>query len=357
MPDLEPFEEKLAGQWPPSTWRDVTALVAVSGGADSVALLRGMVAVRQQGEGQIIVAHFNHGLRGNESDADEAFVVELCGRLDLAHEIGRMEQRACDEDSPPNASGDLRSASASEADARDWRYRFLRETAARVGARFVVTAHTADDQAETVLHRVLRGTGIAGLAGIRPYRQLIPGVALVRPMLNTRRTEVIQYLKAVGQEYREDSTNADLGFTRNRIRRELLPQIADVYNPNVVEALNRLGSMAGDVQALVDGLVGQLADRCIKKSLAEEVIIDCRPLHSANAFLVRHLLIRIWTDHTWPQQAMSYDKWDQLAKLATDEKPAKTGTKIVLPGNILAERTGDLLLLLATRSDDHTSLS
>jgi len=357
MPDLETFEKNLAGQWPPSTWRDVTALVAVSGGADSVALLRGMVAVRQQGEGQIIVAHFNHGLRGDESGADEAFVVKLCGRSDLTHEIGRMEQRVCDEDSPPNASGNVRSPSAPEADARDWRYRFLRQTAARVGARFVVTAHTADDQAETVLHRALRGTGIAGLAGIRPYRELIPGVALVRPMLNTRRTEVIQYLKAIGQEYREDSTNADLGFTRNRIRHELLPQIADAYNPNVIEALNRLGSMAGDVQALVDELVGQTADRCVKKSLANEVTIDCRPLHSVKGFVVRQLLIGIWTDQAWPQQAMSYDKWDQLAKLATDEETTKRGAKIVLPGNILAERKGDLLLLLATPSDDLASLS
>jgi tRNA(Ile)-lysidine synthase len=367
MPDLQPFEDKLERQWPPSEWRDVTVLAAVSGGADSVALLRGMVAVCQQGEGRIVIAHFNHGLRGEESDADEAFVTRLCGQLDLPYEIGRVEQRMNDEDSPSSRpdnvspsldhSGPETSSETSEADAREWRYHFLRQTAANVGARFVVTAHTADDQAETVLHRVLRGTGIAGLAGIRRCRQLIPGVAIVRPMLHFRRTEVIEYLKAIEQDYREDSTNADLRFTRNRIRHELLPQIAGHYNPNVVEALTRLGSMADDVQELVDELVRQMAERCVKEDLVDAVTIECRSLQCENGFLVRQLLISIWSDHAWPQQAMGYDKWDQLAELATAEESTGPGTKIVLPGNILAERQGGVLLLLAAQSRDRASMS
>jgi tRNA(Ile)-lysidine synthase len=245
----------------------------------------------------------------------------------------------------------------SEADAREWRYHFLRQTAANSGARFVVTAHTADDQAETVLHRMLRGTGIAGLVGIRRCRQLIPGVAIVRPMLHFRRTEVIEYLRAIKQDYREDATNADLRFTRNRIRHELLPQIAGHYNPNVVEALTRLGSMAGDVQALVDELVAQMAERCIREDLVDAVTIDCRPLQYEDRFLVRQLLISIWSGHAWPQQAMGYDKWDQLAELAAAEESTGPGTKIVLPGNILVERQGDVLLLLAAQPDAGASMS
>lgn len=349
MPDEQPFESKLAQQWPPSEWRDVTVLVAVSGGADSVALLRGMAAVRQQGEGRIVIAHFNHALRGDQSDADEAFVTRLCGQLDFPYEIGRAKRCMDDKDSPSSEPSKIGTPSeTSEADARDWRYRFLRQTAADVGARFVVTAHTADDQAETILHRVLRGTGITGLAGIRRYRQLIPGVAIVRPMLGFRRAEVIEYLKAIEQDFREDSTNADLRFTRNRIRHELLPQIADHYNPNVVEALTRLGTMAGDVQELVDELVAQVAERCIIEDAVDAVTIDCRPLHGENGFLVRQLLISIWSDHAWPQQAMSYDKWDQLAQLATAGESTNSDAKIVLPGNILAERKGGVLLLLAS---------
>lgn len=357
MPDLQPFETKLAQQWPPSEWRDVTVLVAVSGGADSIALLRGMVAIRQQAEGRIVIAHFNHRLRGEQSDADEAFVVRLGGQLDLPYEIGHAEARSSGTAGPHVGSGSigtsLQSPAAesapdtSEADAREWRYGFLRETAARVGARFVVTAHSADDQAETILHRILRGTGIAGLAGIRPYRQLIPGVAIVRPMLDCRRAEVIEYLNTIGQDYREDSTNADLHYTRNRIRHELLPQIADRYNSNVVEALTKLGSMAGEVQTLVDELVAGMAERCIIENLADAVQIDCRSLQRENGFLVRQLLIAIWNEHAWPQQAMSYDKWGRLAKMATTEGSTVPEAKTVLPGNILVERKGDVLVVLA----------
>lgn len=350
MPDPQPFEEKLAQQWPPFEWRDVTVLVAVSGGADSVALLRGLAAIRQQGEGRILVAHFNHCLREDESDADEAFVTRLSRQLDLSCETGRAAPSAQRSDSEPPPE-------TSEADAREWRYDFLRQTAAEVGARFVATAHTADDQAETILHRILRGTGVTGLAGIRPYRQLISGVAIVRPMLNFRRAEVIEYLKEIEQDYREDSTNADLRFTRNRIRHELLPEIADHYNPNVVEALTRLGAMSGDIQTLLDEVVAEMAERCITESLVDTVTIDCQPLRHANGFLVRQMLISIWGKQGWPQQAMGYDKWDQLAGLATAYEPPNSGAKIILPGNISAERKSSMLVLLAAESDTRASMS
>jgi len=325
-------------------------LVAVSGGADSVALLRGLAAIRQPGEGRILIAHLNHGLRGDESDGDEAFVTRLCGQLDLSCEIGRGPPplERSDSEPPPETS---------EVNAREWRYDFLRQTAAEVGARFVATAHTADDQAETILHRILRGTGVTGLAGIRTFRQLIPGVAIVRPMLSFRRTEVIEYLKEIEQDYREDSTNTDVRFTRNRIRHELLPEIAVHYNPNVVDALTRLGSMAGDVQTLLDELVAELAERCITESRGDAVTIDGRPLRHANGFLVRQMLISIWGKQGWPQQAMGYDKWDQLAEFATADEAANSETKIVLPGNILAERKGGVLVLLAAESDARASMS
>jgi len=335
MSDQQAFEDKLAEQWPPSDWRDVTVLVAVSGGADSVALLRGMVAIRQHGEGRVVIAHFNHGLRGEQSDTDEAFVMQLAKQLDLPCEIGCAEQ----------PTSDRHASETSEADAREWRYQFLQQTAAKFGARFVVTAHTADDQAETILHRILRGTGIVGLAGIRPYRQLIPGVAIVRPMLDFRRAEVIEYLNTIEQDYREDSTNVDTRFTRNRIRHELLPQLASQYNSNVVEALTKLGAMAGDVQALMDELVRKMAECCVTQDSGDAVTIDCRPLRQESGFLVRQLLISIWSDRGWPQQAMGYDKWDQLAELATAEQRVSHGTKLVLPGNIVAERKGDVLHL------------
>jgi len=347
MPDLQPFEQKLARAWPPAMWRDVTVLVAVSGGADSVALLQSSLAVRGCGRGRLVAAHFNHHLRGAESDADEDFVTDLCRQLGLPCELG-CPDRSEDVSARVVAGSRLaRQTGMTEEDAREARYRFLRQTAKRIGARIVATAHTADDQAETVLHRILRGTGIAGLGGIRRSRQLIPGVAIARPMLAFRRSEVVQYLQAIRQPFREDSTNRDIRFTRNRIRHELLPQIVECYNANVVNALMRLASMAEDAQTVIDGLVDELASQCVENVSSHEVNIDCRRLESANQYVIREILISIWRDHGWPQQAMSYDKWDDLARLAMGEQAVGEPSKKIFPGSICAERKDDLLLLLA----------
>ena len=158
-PPLHPFETRLAASWPPEDWKEITVLVAVSGGGDSVALLRGLAALKLPGEGRLIVAHVNHKLRGADSEADQAFVQELCRQLGLACEIA-------------TATVDLSAGrgQGTEATARRGRYAVLDGTAGRVGARFVVTAHTADDQAETILHRMLRGTGIRGLSGMSRSR-------------------------------------------------------------------------------------------------------------------------------------------------------------------------------------------
>ena len=172
MPALHPLETRLAEAWPPEDWQDVTVLVAVSGGADSVALLRAIVALKTAGEGRLVAAHLNHQLRPAEAEADQALVVELCRRLGVACEVGRVR---LDLAGPEGRDG-------LEAAARRARYQFLEATAARLGARFVVTAHTADDQAETILHRILRGTGIGGLSGMARARPLGPAT-LIRPLL------------------------------------------------------------------------------------------------------------------------------------------------------------------------------
>jgi len=178
------IETQLAGAFTTYGWNDVGVVVAVSGGADSVALLRGMASARSTlaGSGRLIVAHFNHGLRGAESDADQAFVEELAARFQL---------QCCSARAAPAGSGHV----AEEA-ARNQRYAFLLQTASTQGARVVATAHTADDQIETVLHRVVRGSGLSGLAGIPFTRSLSEAVALVRPLLHYRRAEILAYLTA-----------------------------------------------------------------------------------------------------------------------------------------------------------------
>jgi tRNA(Ile)-lysidine synthase len=329
------FEATLAIAWPPARWQDVTVLLAISGGADSVALVRAMSAIRPASAGKLVVAHYNHGLRGDESDADERFVLELAERLRLPARVGRARTAV------PAAS--RHAACASEASTRQARYEFLRHTACELGARHVATAHTADDQAETMLHHILRGTGLAGLAGMPQARELSQGVALVRPLLAARRNEVLEYLAEIGQPFREDSTNRDLGYTRNRLRHDLLPRLTADYNPRIVDSLLRLGLLAADAQALIEEQASKLANCYLLDSGPDRILIDTSSLVEAPRALVREVLISAWRARGWPMQGMGYEEWELLATLAAG--PAPQPPKHVLPGEILAERTGDRLIL------------
>ena len=171
--------------------------------------------------GKLYVAHLNHGLRGSAADADEVWLRSLCERLKLMLDVEKMDVSAIAAE-----QGD-----GWEAAARSARYNFLRRAAERIGGRFVATAHTANDQVETVLHRILRGTGIEGLGGDGESEAAYAGIALVRPMLTLTRRDVVEYLSAIGQDYRTDATNQDTQWTRNRLRHELLPRFARRLQP------------------------------------------------------------------------------------------------------------------------------
>jgi tRNA(Ile)-lysidine synthase len=319
-PRLE-LESKLAAAWPPGDWSEVTVLLAVSGGSDSVALLRAMAAIKGDGPGRLCAAHVNHHLRA-EADADEAFVVDLCRRLGIPCEVGHaaVTQAAAD-------AGD-----GIEAAARQARYRFLEDAAGRLGARFVVTAHTADDQAETILHRIIRGTGVGGLAGMARTRPL-GHAALIHPLLGIRRAELAAYLDALAQPCRQDLSNADLRFTRNRIRHELLPWLAEQFNSGVIEALLRLGTLAGETQAVVDRLATDLLERCVRADGPGDLRIDTAELTGQPRYLVRELLIAAWQKQNWPMQSMGFAQWEQLA----DMSAAGAAAKQMFPGGVLAE--------------------
>lgn len=321
-------EVALAQAWPPQQWHDVTVLLAISGGPDSVALLRAMTRLKVGGDGRLAAAHLNHQLRPSESGGDETFVVDLCRRLDVSCEVGRVAVAGIAAD-----SGD-----GLEAAARQARYEFLQHSAARLGARYVVTAHTADDQAETILHRIIRGTGMAGLAGMPRARPLGPAT-LIRPLLGFRRVELLEYLTDIGQPYRVDSSNDDTRFTRNRIRREVLPELAERFNPGVVEALLRLGRLAGDVQTVVDRAVEELTASCVEEERADRVRIRVEPLVERPRYLVRELLIAVWRRRDWPLQAMGFAEWELLSEmaLASEASSAPGPQKRMFPGRILAE--------------------
>jgi tRNA(Ile)-lysidine synthase len=334
---LHPLETLLASSWPPAEWQDVTVLLAVSGGADSVALLRAIVTLKTGGQGRLRVAHVNHQLRPGEADADEALVVELCRRLGLPCEVGHVAiaRSGC-------------GGQGLEATARRARYAFLQDAAARCGARYVVTAHTADDQAETILHRILRGTGIRGLAGMARARPLGPAT-LLRPLLGIRRNDLLTYLGDLGQPYCRDSSNRDLRFTRNRIRHELLPRLAARFNPGVADALVRLGTLAGQAQAALDRWVAELLDRCVRPA-GGAVVLDRPGLASQPRYIARELLMTVWQRQGWPMQAMGFQEWDLLAAmlLPPSASSTETGWKHVFPGGVEAEIT-DSEMRLARR--------
>jgi len=315
----------LASAWPTEAWADVSVLAAVSGGADSVALLRGLAALKRGGEGRLVVAHLNHRFRGEESDADEQFVCRLADDLGLACECGRLEPREIE-----TGSEGLEEA------ARSKRYQFLIDAAEKIGARYVVCAHTADDQIETILHRIVRGTGIAGLAGMPRCRRLSQAVTLIRPLLDVRRAELVDYLASLGQPYRQDSTNSDRQFTRNRIRHELLPHLAEHYNPAVRDALLRLGRLAGEAQSLVDELVRELMDDGVVDEAENVTFVRRDRMQGQPDYLVRELLMAVWQSRSWPLQSMGFEEWCLLVRMLRSEPGASNATpgKRTFPGQI-----------------------
>lgn len=331
---LAALEAAVAEVWPAHRWRDVTVLVAVSGGADSVALLRAVarLAAKHPGPGRVVAAHFNHRLRPAAAD-DEQFVRTLCARLDVPLEVGAAAR-----------PGEV----AAEAAARSARYAFLRATAERLGARYVAVAHTADDQAETILHRIIRGTGLAGLAGIPFARSLGPAATLVRPLLNVSRAMVLEYLAALGQDYCSDESNLSPRYTRNRIRNELLPHLASQYNPAVADALRRLGTLAGDAQRLIESLAAEEAQRRLLPSGADTISLDCQGLATQPAHLVSELLLHVWKHKSFPQQRMQQEHWRRLTTAAMAEPGSVL--RFQLPGPVDVRREGSQLTLHWMRS-------
>lgn len=293
-------------------------IVAVSGGPDSVALLHALLALRSPNlTGLLIIAHLNHQLRGAESDADEAFVRQLHDDLQNAGAAGlecaweRIDVAA-------------RAAAASanlEATARQIRYDWLTHLAREKKISWIATGHTADDQAETVLHRLLRGTGLQGLRGIAPRRELAPGVELIRPLLQVSRSEVLAYLQSEGVPYRQDSSNLDRRFTRNRIRHELLPLLARDYNPAITPLLAQLAEQAEEVHREQDKLVRQLLAEVERPRAGMQVVLDRQRLATASRHLVREVLRLLWDREGWPVDAMSFDHWDRAAAAAFGELP------------------------------------
>lgn len=206
-------------------------LLAISGGRDSVALLHLML---EAGFTNLILCHLNHSLRGQESMGDAASVRRLAKKYDLKCEIEEEDVAALAE----------KNRISIETAAREARHAFLLRMAEKHDVWVVLVAHHAEDQAETILANLCRGTGLAGLAGMHAVQRLDSGLHLVRPMLQVRRSEIDAYLKSKRLKFREDSSNQSLKHRRNRLRHEVLPLLQDVFSRDVVPQVVRLGALA-----------------------------------------------------------------------------------------------------------------
>ncbi len=293
-----------------------------------MALLRGFFELRNEFALSLRVAHLNHKLREAASDADAAWVKELAESLTLPVEIGVVTSDLTQE------RGGVEEA------ARDARHRFLNETVARLKINAIALAHTADDQVETVLHHLFRGTGLSGLRGIPSERSLSEDIRLVRPMLSIRRELVEAYLKEIGQEFRTDATNTDTRLTRNWLRHELLPQLRSHFGEKVDLSLTRLSEQAAEIEATLTTLAARLLDASVLDAQPNVIRLNTRPFANEPCHLVREAFVQLWQRQAWPRQAMGHAHWNRLADLT-----AALGT-VSLPGGIEAShRTSGLLVI------------
>ena len=319
--------------------------LAVSGGADSVALLRIFEAIRGELGITLGVAHFDHQLRGQESDQDAEFVAELAESHGLEFILDRGDV----------AGEAKRNGWNLEDAARRLRYAFFARLVAEGRATRVAVAHSADDQAETVLGHVLRGTGPTGIAGIYP----VTG-AVVRPLLEIRRRELRDYLAGMKQSWREDTTNQDDARLRSRIRGRLLPIIERDFSPRIVQHLCKLAQLSREERVFWDALVEERIRAVVtrkdsgKKRIALEVSVR-NLLHpfgeaaglggrnSAQAWraLTERIVRRLYQELRGDQRELTSRDVEEVIRLAVK---STSGRSVELPGGIRVERRfGDLV--------------
>ncbi|MDD2201281.1 MAG: tRNA lysidine(34) synthetase TilS [Firmicutes bacterium] len=233
-------------------------VVGVSGGPDSVALLLFLLDIATELDLRLHIAHVNHMIRGADADADADYVEELGHSLGVPVTIRRIDV--------PRAA---RTTGATIEDAgRSARYGLFRQTAKALGFAKVAVGHNADDQAETVMMRVIRGTGIRGLAGIPATRDMGEGIRLIRPLINTTRRAIEAYCKEKNINPRQDRTNVDVAYFRNRVRWELLPLLEAKYNSNVRGSLVRLALTAAEYEAYLRSDANELLEQAMAKTTA-----------------------------------------------------------------------------------------
>ncbi|MBS1259606.1 MAG: tRNA(Ile)-lysidine synthase [Candidatus Scalindua arabica] len=297
-----------------------TVLLGVSGGPDSVALLSLIFDANRVNStySNIFIAHLNHLIRGKESEEDEQFVSDLAKKFKLSFVSERRDVKEIARECKMSL----------EEAAREERYKFFESAAERVGANVIAVGHNADDNAETILHRIIRGTGIAGLGGMKPKRKLTPlsSINLVRPLLFTWRKDIIAYLKEKNLSYRIDSTNFETDQFRNRIRAELIPLLEKNYNSKTKESLIKLGETAAQnydfLQAQAKNLLEEVLLSVEGKTdeILSEIVLDMHKLKEIPQILQQIIIKEAVVRLNIPLKKLGYKNYKNILSILNYQK-------------------------------------
>ena len=325
---------------PRGGWGRHRLLLAVSGGADSVALL--VLFAKLVPRDNLLALHVNHKLRDDESDGDADFCVRLAEKYRVPIRVASIDP------------AEMRAAAAREggleAGARAIRYRLLLENAEAFGARYVLTAHHADDQIETILYRLFRGSGIDGLAGMSRFRPLSEAVVLARPFLALTRADLTGYLTRLGESWRVDSSNLSPDFLRNRIRHELLPLLRDLFPGKAEGSILKLAAHAARLKEFLESRLGEadLDGDAVFPERGGGVRISAERLAALDPLLAAVFFRRLWRRMEWPMGEMDVSRWEALIRMTRGEGPRRRS----LPGGLTAQRRGGDLLIAPAPAED-----
>lgn len=301
-------------------------VAGVSGGADSVCLLHLLCALKEKWRLRLTVAHLDHMLRGEQSRQEAAFVREIADRLDIPCVIEQRDVRACKEQ---------KGLSLQEA-AREVRYGFFMDVLRQQHAHKIALGHHADDQAETVLMRLLRGTSLQGLTGIPPVRDGI----FIRPLLEVSRQQIEQYLQENNSTYIRDTSAAEQQYLRNKIRHSLMPLLHNEYNPQIISALTGMADTLRQDSAILDATVAQAVSGCLTQ-VKGELRCSLDLLKTYSPALRGRMFRKMIRELKGDTRALSLKHIDAVCRLADGQGPSRL---VQLPGGWCVRREYDSLV-------------
>ncbi|NLK94597.1 MAG: tRNA lysidine(34) synthetase TilS [Clostridiales bacterium] len=291
-------------------------VIGLSGGPDSVCLLNLLCSIRDEFKIEVAAAHINHMIRGQEADKDERYCLEICERLQVKCFVKRINIKAIAKDKKISE----------EACGREERYNYFNEVKDKLNYNKIATAHNANDQAETIIMRIMRGTGLEGLGGIPIKRDGI----YIRPILFMKRNEVEEYCKEIGENPHIDATNLEKIYSRNKVRLDILPYMKENFNEDIIETINRMGSILQRDNSFIEENTNKEYKQYVNQ-LKNEIVINkgVFSLHKALVSRIIRKALANFSGNKYNIEMKHINEIENLWELGTNKK-------IDLPNNLYA---------------------